>query len=92
MFGVHKVRQTTSQAFIVLVECGKQKVNFKILQGSGGNSFGLRASIFLSLNLRVPIKFCLFQVLQSKNAMESVDTRGKELEDFKENWNQSPDL
>lgn len=24
MFGVHKVRQTTSQAFVILVECGKQ--------------------------------------------------------------------
>lgn len=87
VFGVHEVRETIPQVFVAPVECGKQKVR---CLGERRKSF--RASIFLSLNLLVPIKFCLFQVLHYKNSVESVDQHEEELENIKAYSSQSPDL
>ena len=53
-----------------------------MFRGVEKSQLGLRVSIFLPLNLLVPIKLCL--LLCSRNAQELMNQPEKELEDFTE--------
>lgn len=68
---------------------GKCRSNVNLFREVEKMHSGRRAPVFLSLNLLVHLKFAYFY---PKNAAKVVGKHGKELEDFKEYWNQSPDL